>query len=447
MVPKGSDLCKTTSNFIWGQLLLLGEGIPDPGDIFNTGSTLFKGIADKMGLAIPGTNWIGQAADAYLNQNIAQELRAKVMGDVDYLTGNLISNQAKYVSDTRDVLRAMKKMIDGVYKVCKGLEKVPILGWLWSWELALPMSGIAMATVGGALLYLTIMTLMNVTNLKGLLGRLLEMLTTLPKFPGLPNIPGIGDLWPPKWPDIRLPPIPNIPGLPEIIWPPKLPNIPIPGLPNFPWPPNINFPIPGLPDFPWPPNINFPGWKLPIPELPGIQFPPISGIPGINFPFPTFPIPGFPGLPGLPSIPDMFPGLPGLGDLFGGIGQWGVLPSWTDLAALPDFLGGFAGLPTLSFANLLDFAQLPNVSSLTATMSQLQHVVAAAGGPGQLGSMAGQQASMISSQASQGGQQATLVSHKEEDDEDGATMGGAGAERAPIDAGTNTRQGNEGTLL
>lgn len=42
MVPKGSGLCKTTSNFIWGQLLLLGEGIPDPGDIFNTGSTLSK---------------------------------------------------------------------------------------------------------------------------------------------------------------------------------------------------------------------------------------------------------------------------------------------------------------------------------------------------------------------------------------------------------------------
>lgn len=122
------------SNFIWGQLLLLGEGIPDPGDIFNTGSSLFKQISDKMGLAIPGTNWIGQAAEAYLNQNIAQQLRAQVMGDLDKLTGNMISNQAKYVSDTRDVLRAMKKMIDGVYKVCKGLEKIPLLGHLWSWS-------------------------------------------------------------------------------------------------------------------------------------------------------------------------------------------------------------------------------------------------------------------------------------------------------------------------
>lgn len=332
-MASGSGLCKTTSNFIWGQLLLLGEGIPDPGDIFNTGSSLFKQISDKMGLAIPGTNWIGQAAEAYLNQNIAQQLRAQVMGDLDKLTGNMISNQAKYVSDTRDVLRAMKKMIDGVYKVCKGLEKIPLLGHLWSWELAIPMSGIAMAVVGGALLYLTIMTLMNATNLRGILGRLIEMLTTLPKFPALP---------------------------------------------------------------------------------------------------------------GLPSIPNLFPGLPGLGDLLPGVGDLGKLPTWTELAALPDFLGGFAGLPSLGFGNLLSFASLPTVGQVTATMGQLQQLVAAGGGPSQLASMGSQQAQLISSQAQQGGQQhATLVSDKKEDEE-----GVAEAERAPIDAGTAASQrGQEGTVL
>ncbi|MCN4171846.1 secretion protein EspE [Mycobacterium tuberculosis variant bovis] len=336
-MASGSGLCKTTSNFIWGQLLLLGEGIPDPGDIFNTGSSLFKQISDKMGLAIPGTNWIGQAAEAYLNQNIAQQLRAQVMGDLDKLTGNMISNQAKYVSDTRDVLRAMKKMIDGVYKVCKGLEKIPLLGHLWSWELAIPMSGIAMAVVGGALLYLTIMTLMNATNLRGILGRLIEMLTTLPKFPGLP---------------------------------------------------------------------------------------------------------------GLPSIPNLFPGLPGLGDLLPGVGDLGKLPTWTELAALPDFLGGFAGLPSLGFGNLLSFASLPTVGQVTATMGQLQQLVAAGGGPSQLASMGSQQAQLISSQAQQGGQQhATLVSDKKEDEE-GAAAGVAEAERAPIDAGTAASQrGQEGTVL
>lgn len=382
-MASGSGLCKTTSNFIWGQLLLLGEGIPDPGDIFNTGSSLFKQISDKMGLAIPGTNWIGQAAEAYLNQNIAQQLRAQVMGDLDKLTGNMISNQAKYVSDTRDVLRAMKKMIDGVYKVCKGLEKIPLLGHLWSWELAIPMSGIAMAVVGGALLYLTIMTLMNATNLRGILGRLIEMLTTLPKFPGLPGLPSLPDI---------------IDGL----WPPKLPDIPIPGLPD-------------IPSFP--------------------------GFPG----FPEFPaIPGFPALPGLPSIPNLFPGLPGLGDLLPGVGDLGKLPTWTELAALPDFLGGFAGLPSLGFGNLLSFASLPTVGQVTATMGQLQQLVAAGGGPSQLASMGSQQAQLISSQAQQGGQQhATLVSDKKEDEE-----GVAEAERAPIDAGTAASQrGQEGTVL
>lgn len=382
-MASGSGLCKTTSNFIWGQLLLLGEGIPDPGDIFNTGSSLFKQISDKMGLAIPGTNWIGQAAEAYLNQNIAQQLRAQVMGDLDKLTGNMISNQAKYVSDTRDVLRAMKKMIDGVYKVCKGLEKIPLLGHLWSWELAIPMSGIAMAVVGGALLYLTIMTLMNATNLRGILGRLIEMLTTLPKFPGLPGLPSL----------------PDIPGLPDFKWPPT------PGSPLF----------PDLPSFP--------------------------GFPG----FPEFPaIPGFPALPGLPSIPNLFPGLPGLGDLLPGVGDLGKLPTWTELAALPDFLGGFAGLPSLGFGNLLSFASLPTVGQVTATMGQLQQLVAAGGGPSQLASMGSQQAQLISSQAQQGGQQhATLVSDKKEDEE-----GVAEAERAPIDAGTAASQrGQEGTVL
>lgn len=248
-MASGSGLCKTTSNFIWGQLLLLGEGIPDPGDIFNTGSSLFKQISDKMGLAIPGTNWIGQAAEAYLNQNIAQQLRAQVMGDLDKLTGNMISNQAKYVSDTRDVLRAMKKMIDGVYKVCKGLEKIPLLGHLWSWELAIPMSGIAMAVVGGALLYLTIMTLMNATNLRGILGRLIEMLTTLPKFPGLPGLPSLPDIIDGLWPRscrhsdprparhpgptrLQMAAHPRQPVVPR---PPVVPRVPrVPGVPRHP---------------------------------------------------------------------------------------------------------------------------------------------------------------------------------------------------------------------
>ncbi|MBI2699985.1 secretion protein EspE [Mycobacterium gordonae] len=414
----GSAMCRTTSNFIYAQLFLLGEGIPDPGDIFNAGSSLFKGVADKIGVAIPGTNWIGQAADAYLNQNTAQQLRAKLMGEIDDLTGNLISNQAEHVSDTRDVLRAMKNMVDGCYKACKKLEKVWLIGDALSIAIAIPCCALAMAVTGGALLYLTIMTAMNAASMIGLGGRLLDILTNLPNLIGMiPDIIGgiIDGLWPPKLPDIPIPGFPNIPGLPEFTWPPT------PGIPDF------NLPIPGLPDFQWP---SIPG----LPDFGGLipGFPDFGGGGGL--------IPGFPALPGMPSVPNLFPGLPGLGDLFPGVGNLGKLPTWTELAALPDFLGGFAGMPALSFSNLLSFAQLPGVGQITSTMGQLQQLMAAGGGPGQLGSMAGQQAQMVSSQVQQAGQK--------DDQQDGAgAAAGSDGERAPVEAGTGGQQGQQGTVL
>jgi hypothetical protein len=415
----GSTMCKTTSNFIYAQLLLLGEGIPDPGDIFNVGSSLFKGVVDKIGLAIPGTEWIGQAADAYSNQNIAQELRAKVMGEIDDLTGNLISNQAEHVSNVRSVLRAMKKMIDGVYKACKWLEDhLWFVGDALSVAMAIPACALAMAVSGGALLVLTIMTAMNAFSMIGLGGRLLDILTNLPNLAGL--IPGIID------------------GIIDDLWPPKIPNIPFPGLPN----------IPGLPEFTWPPVPGIPDFNLPIPGLPEFQWPSIPGLPDFGGMIPGLPnfggglIPGFPNLPGLPGVPDLFPGLPGLGDLLPGVGNLGQLPTWTELAALPDFLGGFAGMPSLGFGSMLNFAQLPGVSSITSTMGQLQQLTGAAGGPGQMGSMAGQQAQMISSQAQQGAGQ----DDKAQEDE-GAGAGTAGGERAPVEAGSGGQQGQQGTGL
>lgn len=410
----GSAICKTTSNFIYTQLFLLGDGIPDPGDVFNAGSSLFKGVADKIGLAIPGTNWIGQAADAYLNQNTAQQLRAKLMGEIDDLTGNLISNQAEHVESTRKVLRAMKSMVDGVYKACKWCEdNLWIVGDALSVAMAIPACALAMTVVGGALLYLTIMTAMNAFNMIGLGGRLLDILTNLPKLAGL--IPDI------------------IGGIIDTIWPPKLPDLPIPGLPN----------IPGLPEFTWPPQVGVPDFNLPIPGLPEFQWPSIPGLPDFGGVIPDLGglIPGFPNLPGLPSIPDVFPGLPGLGDLFPGVGNLGKLPTWTELAALPDFLGGFAGLPVLSFGNLLSFAQLPGVGQISSTMGQLQQLMAAGGGPGQMGNMASQQAQMISSQAQQGGQQ-----DDRDDQGAGAAAGVAGGERAPVDVGTGG-QSQSGTVL
>ena len=402
---RGTGLCDKTLGWLNGLLFVLGER-PDPGDIFKNSSGIFKEVTQKLELAIPGDNWLGEAASKYLDQNLGQKLRSQAMENIDELTGGFISNQAKYIKNTRDVVSAMRNMVEGARKVCAKLEKVWLIGDVLSWAVAAPACAIASAVTGGALLYLLIMTMMNVTNLQGLLGRLIDMITTIPK---------LSDLLP--WlPDIKFPP--------EIKWPPEfnLPDIKWPDikLPDFNWP---DFPsFPGLPDFKFPPDLK--------PFLPGL--------------------PSLPDLfPGLPKLPDLIGGLPGIGDLFGGF--LGGLPIWSDLPSLPDFLGGFAGLPTLGFGDLLNLGNLPAVGSLTSTIGQLQQLTGGGGGAQLLSSMAGQ-SSQLSSMAGQGagggGSQATLVSDVEKDDEDqGAGAGTSSAERAPIDVTGGSSGQTEGRVL
>lgn len=395
----GTGICDSTTGTISALLLLLGEGIPDPGDIFQAPSTMFTSIATEIGKAVPGLDWLGKAADAYSAQNLANQLRTETMSQLDKLTNNFVSNQAKYISNTRDVLNAMKKMVQGVRKACAALQKVWLIGDALSYAIAIPACGLAMVVVGGAMLYLTIMTLSNATNLQGVLGNLLEMIASLPKdllnlIPGL--IDWIGGL------------IPNIPGI-------------------------------------WPPSFNIPDWSDWIPKLPEFNWPDFPSFPGFpDFEFPGSLIPGFPSLPSLPSFPDLFPGLPSLSDLFGNAGK---LPLWGDFAKLPDFLGGMFGLPTLSFNNLLPLNQLPAMTQLTATLGQLTQLTGGGGGlqlAQSAGSMAGSQAGSLVSQTSQGGQQqGTLVSDvKKDDDEEGAGAGTVNAERAPIQAtgGSSTEE-------
>lgn len=406
----GTELCDKTTKIISGILLSMGSGVPDPGDIFTTGSSLLRQVSDKMELAIPGANWIGASAAAYSSQNLAQQLRTKAMSDIDKLAGNLVSNQARHIRDARKVLSAMITMVNGVRKACKKLEKVPLVGKGLSLALAVPPCGTAMSVVGGALLYLTLTTMNNVMNLKGLLGRLIEMLTALPKFAGLPKLP--------------------IPGLPEIAWPPKLPEIPIPGLPS----------IPGLPEFNWPPTPGAPDFTLPIPGLPEFQWPSMPGFPQFNWPRPGFPIPGFPGLPGLPTIPDVFPGLPVLDDLLSGVGILGRLPTWVEVASLPEFLAGFAGLPSLDFGELLSFAQLPAVGQLTETMNQLAQLASAGGHSSNIVNMAGQQTPMISSLGRQSGPPQGILGVDTDNEVRTDAAAGATVERAPIDTASDGTQ-------
>lgn len=403
---RGTGLCDKTLGWLNGLLFVLGER-PDVGDVFKNSSGIFKSVTEKLELAIPGDNWLGEAANKYLDQNLGQKLRTQAMGNIDELTGGFISNQAKYIKNTRDVVSAMKKMVEGARWLCNKYEYVPIFGDALSWATAIAACGIAAAVTGGALLYLAIMTMMNVTNLQGLLGRLIEMITTIPK---------LSDLF--DWlPDIKFPP--------EIKWPPEF------NLPDIKWP-DFN-----LPDFNWPDFPSFPG-------LPDFKFPPDFNnlIPGL---------PSLPDLfPGLPSLPDLIGGLPGIGNLFGGF--LGGLPVWKDLPLLGDFLGGFGGLPTLNFGDLLNLANLPAVGSLTSTLGQLQQLTGGGGGAQLLSSMAGQ-SGQLTSMAGQGGsgggsQQATLVSDVKKDEEDeGAGAGTSSAERAPIDVTGGSSGPTEGRVL
>ena len=71
----GTDLCDSTTTTISGLLLLLGEGIPDPGDLFVSGGSMFDKVSNDITSLVPGGNWLGSAAEAYSAQNLAQSLR------------------------------------------------------------------------------------------------------------------------------------------------------------------------------------------------------------------------------------------------------------------------------------------------------------------------------------------------------------------------------------
>ncbi|HTQ21539.1 EspA/EspE family type VII secretion system effector [Mycobacterium sp.] len=404
----GSDMCRNQLTTLNRLLAMLGDK-PAMGEVLQDTAGKFGKIGETIGKLLPGGDWTGEASTNYGKQNVAQQLRANVMSELDKLSGGFISNQAGYVKNTRNVINAMKNMMEGCLKFCIEAEKWWIIGEGISYVAAGVACGISIAVTTGAMLYLTIMTLQNTMNLKGLLGRLLEMITTMPK---------LKDLLP--WlPDIKFPP--------ELKWPPEI---------KF---PDIKWPDIKLPDFKWPDFPNFPGF-------PDFKFPPdFSNL-----------LPGLPKLPdlfpGLPKLPDLIGGLPGLKDLFGGF--LGRLPQWTDLPNLPDFLAGFKGLPTLSFKDLLSVANLPSINALSSSLGQLTQLTSGMGGGSQLLSAVGGQAGSLSSMAGAAGggsQGATLVSSvKKDDEEDGAGAGTSGGERAPIEVtggGSGTGAGTQGRVL
>ncbi len=69
-------------------------------------------------------------------------------GDLDKFTGNMISNQPNTSPIRATSWWAMKKMIDGVYKVCKGLKRFRCSARVGSQQSLCPAR---IAVVGGAL--------------------------------------------------------------------------------------------------------------------------------------------------------------------------------------------------------------------------------------------------------------------------------------------------------
>lgn len=406
-MASGSQICQNTLNLIKGLLLTLGEpSLLEAGGSLLKGSGLFKNIEGKLDGAFPGLDWVGDASEKYSAQNLAQKLRMDTMSNMDKLTNGFVSNQAGYIQDARDSLNNIKGHCERLQSWCKWWENIPIVGDAISWASSAPTNLVFGIIIGNTMLQLTMKTLNNATNLTQLIPNLISLITSLPK-----NILDfIGGLIP----DIK------------------------------------------LPDFKWPPDFTLPDWiKFPDIKLPDIKFPDIPGFPGFpDIKFPDFKLPDFkfPGLDGLPKLPDLFPGLPKLTDLFGGLVP--RLPSWTELANLPEFLGGILGLPKMNFADMLGLASMPTFNQLTATISQLTQLAGGGGGMNML-SQVGSQAGSLSSLASAGGaggaggaQSATLVSDNKQDDQDGAGAGTSGGERAPVqDTGGTTGGTQQGRVL
>lgn len=94
---------------------------------------------------------------------------------------------------------------------------------------------------------------------------------------------------------------------------------------------------------------------------------------------------------------------------------------------------------TFSVENM---ANLPTMAQPATPLSQLSELSGAASGLGQLATMAGQQAQMISALAQQSTQQHTTLTHQvtPDDDTPGADAGTANGQRAPIDTATSPSQ-------
>ncbi|OSC42885.1 EspA/EspE family type VII secretion system effector [Mycobacterium decipiens] len=162
------------------ELKLLGIGIPVSGELFQTSSSQFSQIATAQGAAGPGANWSGSAADKYSDRNLFLQDCEKIVADVDYITGTLVSDQAKAVKDARGSLEHQISYLKKMRPIAVDLWHIPFVGHALSKLFQIPVCSNAMQHVASATTKLATITAQNTTKLLQLIAQILELLLKLP---------------------------------------------------------------------------------------------------------------------------------------------------------------------------------------------------------------------------------------------------------------------------
>lgn len=99
-----NDFAKGVSIISWTmttvQLLQLttGFGTPYDGASLKTGSQQFTTLAAQLKSALPDTDWVGDASEAYAGQDKSLQSIAQTMADLDNQLAALVKNQADWVT-------------------------------------------------------------------------------------------------------------------------------------------------------------------------------------------------------------------------------------------------------------------------------------------------------------------------------------------------------------
>ncbi|EUA02091.1 hypothetical protein I547_3663 [Mycobacterium kansasii 824] len=310
VLRRGSVVCAATECVLGGVLACLGDGSPDTGDRLVSDGSMFDEVSAHIASLVPGDGWQGLAAQAYSAQNLAQSQRAKVIGDLDQETGDLVSAQAEAVQEVRYVVVAEIATAAATLAFCIYAETtMGPTGQILSLHVAVPVCTVAIAVLAGFLIDLAITTSRNASKAQEMAQRLAEMVTSLPTLPDATR----------QSPDVSFP---------SACCPSDFDAADHTLAPSIAGRPKRNGPPPETPDV-----------SLVFADLPGSP----------EFSVPAVATPGFPDF-GVPHVP-----IPILARLRSSLDIWSALATFPSL--------GLADLPTV--------ATQPPMAQLAAPLAQL----------------------------------------------------------------------------